>query len=85
METYIIIAAAAVAIGVIIAVLRSPGFFKKFVGSAAAGLAALGIVNLTSAFTGVCVTVSWCNIIVAAVLGLPGVISLLIIKSVFGI
>jgi inhibitor of the pro-sigma K processing machinery len=83
METYIIIAAAAVAIGIIIAVLRSPGFLKKFAGSAAVGFAALGLINLTSSLTGVAIAVSWCNLLAAGILGLPGVISLVVIKTVF--
>lgn len=80
MRTYIIVAAAALACGLIIAVLRNPGIFKKIFGSAAAGFAALAVVNLSATVTGVGLAVSVWTIAVAGILGLPGVISMLLLK-----
>lgn len=80
MRTYIIITAAVLACGLIIVMLRNPGLLKKIAGSAAVGLATLAAINLSSSLTGVCLAVSAWTIMVAGVLGLPGVISLLLIK-----
>lgn len=85
MDTYVIIAICAVAIGLIIALLRSPGLFKKMVGSAAAGFAGFGLINILSSFTGVGLAISGWNIAIAGLLGLPGVISLLVVKAIIGI
>lgn len=85
MQTYLIIAAAVIACGIIIAILRSPSVFKKFIGCAAAGLAALAAVDLTSSITGVFIAVSGWTIAAAGLLGLPGVVSMLIIKIIFNI
>lgn len=85
MDTYIIIAASAVAIGVIIALLRTPGLFKKMAGSAAAGFACFGLINVLSSVTGVGLAVSGWNLAIAGLLGLPGVISLLVVKAIIGI
>lgn len=80
MQTYIIIAAAALACGIIIVILRNPGIFKKFIGSAVAGFAALAAINLTASMTGVGLAISVWSIAVAGVLGLPGVVSMLLLK-----
>ena len=85
MDTYIIIAACAVAIGIIIALLRTPGLFKKMAGSAAVGYASFGLINVLSSFTGVGLAVSGWNLTIAGLLGLPGVISLLVVKTIIGI
>lgn len=80
MRTYIIVAAVALACGLIIVALRNPGTLKKIFGSAAAGFAALAAVNLSASVTGVGLAVSVWTIAVSGLLGLPGVISMLILK-----
>lgn len=80
MRTYIIVAAAALACGLLIVVLRNPGILKKIFGSAAAGFAALAAVNLSASLTGVGIAVSVWTIAAAGILGLPGVISMLLLK-----
>lgn len=80
MQTYFIIAFAVLAIGLIIVILRNPGIFKKIIGSAAVGLVALTAVNLTAAFTGVSLAFSVWSIMAAGLLGLPGVVSMLLVK-----
>lgn len=83
MQTYLIIAGAAVVCGILIVLIRSPGAFKRFVGCAAAGFAALAAVDLTSAFTGVFIAVSGWSLAVAGLLGLPGVVSMLVVKMLW--
>lgn len=85
METYLIIAAAVIACGIIVAILRSPGFLKKFLGCAAAGFAALAAVDLTSSLTGVFIALSGWTIAATVLLGLPGVVSMLLIKIIWQI
>ena len=80
MQTYILIAAAAFACGLIIVILRNPRIFKKLIGGMAAGFAALAAVNLTASFTGIGLAVSFWTIGVAAVLGIPGVVSMIVLK-----
>jgi hypothetical protein len=83
METYLIITAAVLACGVILMIIRSPGFFKKFIGCAASGFAALAVVDLTSSLTGTFIAVSGWSIAAAGFLGLPGVVSMLVIKFIW--
>jgi len=85
MRTYLIIAAAVIACGIIIAIIRSPGAFKRFVACAATGFAALAAVDLTSTVTGVFIAVSGWSIAVAGLLGLPGVVSMLLVKFIWQI
>lgn len=85
MRTYFMIAGAALACGIVIAVLRRPGFFKRFAGSSAVGLVSLAILNLTAPYTGVGLAVSGWTMAAAGLLGLPGVASMLALKAVWGI
>lgn len=85
MQTYLIIAASALACGVIIMIIRSPGAFKRFIGCAATGFAVLAAIDLTSSITGIFIAVSGWSIAVAGFLGLPGVISMLLIKALWKI
>jgi len=80
MDTYTVIAVAALGVGVMIALLRRPGVFKRIIGAAALGFGALAIVNLTSSMTGVGLAVSTWTIAVAGILGLPGVASMILLK-----
>jgi hypothetical protein len=83
MQTYLIIAAAAIACGIIIMLIRSPGAFKRLIACAATGFAALAVVDLASTLTGVFVALSGWSIAVAGLLGLPGVVSMLLIKVIW--
>jgi inhibitor of the pro-sigma K processing machinery len=85
MYTYIIIAAAALACGIIIVIIRNPDLLKKFIGSAVAGFAALAAINLTASLTGVGLAVSVWSIAAAGLLGLPGVVSMLMLKIFWGV
>ena len=83
MGTYLIITAAALACGMIILLIRSPGVSKKFIAGAATGFAALAAIDLTSSFTGIFLAVSGWSIAISAVLGLPGVVSMLLLKIIW--
>jgi hypothetical protein len=85
METYLIIAGAAIACGVIIMIMRSPGVAKKIFTGAATGMAALAAVDLTSSLTGVFIAVNGWSIAAAGLLGIPGVISMLLLKLIWQI
>lgn len=83
MRTYWIIAGAALACGILIAVLRRPGFFKRFAASSAVGLTALAALHLTGAYTGVGLAFSGWTIAAAGLLGLPGVVSMLALQIIW--
>ena len=51
--------------------------------SAVSGLAAMLLVNLTSAYTGCYIAVNTANIFVSTVLSIPGVICLLVMKLIY--
>lgn len=55
---------------------------KKVVRSALSGLAALSAVNLAAAFTGVSLGFSWLSGGIAMALGIPGVVSMLLVNAI---
>ncbi len=83
MRTYWIIAGAALACGLIIAILRKPGFFKRFAASSAVGLSTLAVLHLTEAYTGIGLAFSGWTIAAAGLLGLPGVVSMLALQIIW--
>lgn len=85
MKTYLMVAGGVLFCGIIMAVIRSPGILKKITASAAAGLATLAVIDLTSAFTGVHIAVSIWTVATAVVLGLPGIVSLLFLKVIWNL
>ncbi|MEG1874234.1 MAG: pro-sigmaK processing inhibitor BofA family protein [Angelakisella sp.] len=71
-----------VAAGLLIVVLlyRMRRFLGALTLSAASGLAAMGLVNLTAALTGVFLPFNLFSLAVSLALGVPGVISLLLLR-----
>ena len=55
---------------------------KNFVLSAIFGLAALSLLNYTSAYTGIMLPVSILSIGISGVLGIPGVVLMLLLQVV---
>ncbi len=55
---------------------------KNFILSAIFGLTALLLINLTTVYTGVELVVSKLSLLVATILGIPGVITMLILNAV---
>lgn len=55
---------------------------KNFLLSAVLGFAALALVNLTSAYTGVCLPVTRLSLALSGGLGIPGVTLMVILNAV---
>lgn len=65
---------------VLVVVLRTCKFWVGWLISAATGLGALVLVNLTAAFTGVALPVSLLSLGAAVIGGIPGVVALLLLR-----
>lgn len=74
--------AAVVAVVVLIAFVRSGAFLKNLLFSSVSGLFGLGVTYAVGLFTGPLVVISPLSVAFGVLLGLPGVISLLIINLV---
>jgi hypothetical protein len=85
METYLIIAAAAFGCGIVILLLRNPAGLKRFAASAAGGVAAFAAVDLTGALTGIALVPNLWTVCTAVVLGLPGVVTMLLLRLMFSV
>ena len=70
-------------ISVMVALMRTKRPIRAFVGSGAQGICALAAVYLLGTFTGVSLGLNLFSGACCAVLGIPGVISLLIMKILF--
>lgn len=64
---------------------RSGHFWRSLLGGALPGVAALGVVNYLAGYTGVSLAVNGLSLFVSAVLGLPGVISLFLLRMMWGL
>ncbi len=71
-----------IALAVCIALLRSRKPVRGLVGSGAQGICALAAVNIAGAFTGVSLGLNLFTGISCVVLGIPGVITMLIVKLI---
>ena len=67
-------------IAVFVGIMHTKRPVRAFVGSGAQGICALAAVNVAGAFTGVSLGLNLLTGLCCAVLGIPGVISLLIMK-----
>ena len=74
---------AGILLAVVIALFRSGRPVRGLLGSSVQGLCALAAVNVAGTFTGVSLGLNWLTGGVCAVLGLPGVITLLLLKLLF--
>ena len=68
------------ALAVLIAALHTGKPVRRLLSSGVQGLCALGVVDVLGAFTGVSLGFSWFTAAVSGVLGIPGVISLLLLN-----
>lgn len=80
MREYIILAAAACVCGLLIMILRNSKAAKSLALNSFAGFAALGIVNLTGILTKITLAVNLWSLLIAALLGLPGITGLMFLK-----
>lgn len=74
-----------IAFAVLIGLKRTKRPIKSFFGSGVQGVCALAAVNVAGAFTGVSLGLNLFTGLCCAVLGIPGVISLLILKLIINI
>ena len=85
LKGYIYLAIAAGLCAFLIIILRNTRVLKKLAVSTLGGVAALGAVNLSSAFTGVNLAVNLWTIGAAVILGLPGITTALFLKLIWKI
>ncbi len=74
---------AGILLAVVIALFRSGRPVRGLLGSSVQGICALAAVNVAGTFTGVSLGLNWLTGGVCAVLGIPGVITLLLLKLLF--
>ncbi len=77
--------AALVGIAVLIGAVKTKRPIRSLLGSALQGASALAAVNVTGMFTGVSLGLNALSGIACAVAGVPGVITLLLLKLIFEI
>ena len=75
----------AIAIAVCVALFRSRRPVRGLVGSGAQGICALAAVNIAGAFTGVSLGLNLFTEIACIVLGIPGVITMLVVKLIMNV
>lgn len=73
-----------IAVWILIGLFKSGKPIRSLAVSAIQGFCALAAVNITGAFTGVSIGLNLFSTIGAVALGVPGVITLLILKTLFG-
>lgn len=75
----------AAALVVLIALFRSQKPIRSLLGSGIQGICALAAVNVAGAFTGVSLGLNLFSGLCCVVLGIPGVISLLLLKLIMNV
>lgn len=83
-QTILLIIAAVVCAIIFIALIRSGQFLRSLLFSIISGNAALFVVGYLGAFTGVVLSVNAFTVGVASLLGIPGVLTMLVLKLLFG-
>ena len=81
----LIVLASGVGLAVLVATLRSRRPVRGLLSSGMQGLCALGLVNLLGGFTQVSLGLSWLAVGSSFVLGIPGVVTLLLLRLIFPI
>ncbi len=72
-------------LGILIGAIRAGKPFRNFVSGALQGACALAAVNVAGAFTGVSIGINLFSGVVCLVTGLPGIVTVLLLKLIFGI
>lgn len=85
LQNGLFILAAVIGLAIFIVLLRSGHFFRSLIFSAVTGNLALLSVGYLGAFTGVTLAANLFTVIVATLLGIPGVLAMLILKLIFRI
>lgn len=68
---------------VLITAFRNGRPLRRLLGGTAQGACALAAVNVAGAFTGVSLGLNWLSAVACVALGVPGVITLLLLKAIF--
>lgn len=76
-------AAGVIAVVMAVAFIRAKRPFSGLMASGVQGLCALAAVDLVGMFTGVSLGFGWLSLGVSALLGVPGVIALLLLRWIF--
>lgn len=71
--------------GVLLVLLRHRALLKGTLFMATTGLGALAAVNLSGAYTGISIALNPGSVAVAGLLGLPGVVSMLALRLLWGL
>ncbi|MDD4546932.1 MAG: pro-sigmaK processing inhibitor BofA family protein [Oscillospiraceae bacterium] len=74
-----------VSVAVLISLFKTKKPIRSFLGSSAQGICALAAVNVAGAFTGVSLGLNFISGFFCVALGIPGVVSLLVIKTLMNI
>lgn len=74
-----------ISIPVAVALYKTGKPVRRLVGSGAQGLCAMAAVNIAGAFTGVSIGLNAFTGACALALGIPGIIGVLVLKTIFGI
>ena len=74
-----------IALAVAVALIKSGKPIRGLVGSGAQGICALAAVNIAGAFTGVSLGLNLLTMLSCVVLGIPGVVTMLILKLIFNL
>ncbi len=77
---YVVLAISTVAVVLFLA--KGKHTFRRTILSATYGICALGVVNITSAVTGISLAVNYITCFMAAVLSLPGVAMLIVLQMI---
>ena len=85
MKEYIILACAACVCGILLIVIRNSKAARSLALNSVAGFAAMGVVNLTAALTGIGLAVNIWTLLTAALLGLPGITGLMFMRLIWQI
>ncbi|MEM1485396.1 pro-sigmaK processing inhibitor BofA family protein [Oscillospiraceae bacterium PP1C4] len=83
LQNSLFIITAVLGIIILIVLLRSGHFLRCLLFSAITGNAALFSVGYLGAFTGVVLSINLFTVAVASILGIPGVLTMLILKLLF--
>lgn len=89
METWLMVVLYSVGgllgLGILVGAIRAGKPFRNFASGALQGACALAAVNVAGAFTGVSLGINWFSGAVCLVTGLPGIVTVLLLKLIFGI
>ncbi|MBO5928807.1 MAG: pro-sigmaK processing inhibitor BofA family protein [Clostridia bacterium] len=85
MMVFLYSVAGVLGVSIFVGAVRTGKPIRSLLGGALQGACALAAVNVACAFTGVSLGINWFSGAVCLALGVPGVITILLLKLIFGI